>query len=78
MQTQNQTPKKSITLAIKELDEELTTFLQARLEINDNDQANELIDKYIALISIAANLSAERKHSNISDTVVEDIADLLT
>ncbi len=70
-------PKREIGQAIKELDEELTTFLQARLEINDNDQANELIDKYIALISIAANLSAERKHSNISDAVVDDIANLL-
>ncbi len=70
-------PKKSITIAIREIDEELTTFLQARLEMNDNVEANELIDKYIALISIAANLAAEQKHSPIDTEVIENITELL-
>ncbi len=71
-------PKKNISDAIKELDEELTTFLQARLEMNDNIEVNELIDQYIALISIAANLAAEHKHSPMDAELIEDIADMLT
>ncbi len=71
-------PKKNITVAIKEIDDELTTFLQAHLEFNDNIEVNELIDQYIALISIAANLAAEHNHSPMDAELIEDIADMLT
>ncbi len=53
-------PRKDINLAIKETDDKLTTFLSARLEFNDNTEVNEIIDEYIALISIAATLAARQ------------------
>ncbi len=51
---------KDITLAIQEADDKLSTFLQARLEFNDNNEVNEIIDEYIVLISIAATLAAKQ------------------
>ncbi len=53
-------PKKSITDAISELDQEMHVFMSARLEINDFDEFQNMIDKYLALTTIMIQLAADQ------------------
>ena len=64
-------PKKDINIAIQELDQEMHTFLQARLEMQDFNDFQDKLDQYLALTSILIQLASNQDRQIIDVSEID-------